>query len=237
MPLLFYPYRNESGPENMATDLWLFEEFNSCDPIFRHYGWKKEEITFGYGQNWNWVKNQKIVNAMKLTRRPTGGGIVKHGCDWTYMLILPQGHSSFSIPALDLYEKVHFLIGEALNIQGYATSLMPCPSKGSQAKGIPGNCFLEPVGRDLMSEDGSSKLAGAAMKRTRKGILIQGTLDLSGFPNLDMKAFIGSFLDQLQNLISEKTKVVQWPKNLEAIRISYVEKFKSLSWLEKRKSF
>ena len=88
-----------------------------------------------------------------------------------------------------------------------------------------------------MSEDGSSKLAGAAMKRTRKGILIQGTLDLSGFPNLDMKAFIGSFLDQLQNLISEKTKVVQWPKNLEAIRISYVEKFKSLSWLEKRKSF
>jgi hypothetical protein len=26
MPLLFYPYRNESGPENMATDLWLFEE-------------------------------------------------------------------------------------------------------------------------------------------------------------------------------------------------------------------
>ena len=89
MPLLFYPYRNECGPENMATDLWLFEESNSCDPIFRHYGWKKEEITFGYGQNWNWVKNQKIINSMKLTRRPTGGGIVKHGCDWTYMLILP----------------------------------------------------------------------------------------------------------------------------------------------------
>ena len=237
MSLLFYPYLNESGPENMATDLWLFEESNSTDPIFRHYGWEKEEITFGYGQDWNWVKKQKIVNSLKLTRRPTGGGIVKHGCDWTYMLILPQGHSSFLIPALDLYEKLHFLIGEVLENQGFNTSLMPCPSKGNKVKGIPGNCFLEPVGRDLMSEDGSSKLAGAAMKRTRKGILIQGTLDLSQFPNLDMKFFLGSFLDQLQNLIKEQTKVVEWPKNLEAIRTSYVEKFNSLSWQEKRKSF
>ena len=81
MALLIYPYLNESGSENMATDLWLFQETNSKDPIFRHYGWMQEEITFGYGQDWNWVKSQKIVNSMKLTRRPTGGGIVKHGCD------------------------------------------------------------------------------------------------------------------------------------------------------------
>ena len=40
-----------------------------------------------------------------------------------------------------------------------------------------------------------------------------------------------------ESLISEKTKFVEWPKNLEAIRTSYVEKFNSLSWLEKRKSF
>ncbi|MBT3667389.1 MAG: hypothetical protein HN548_07900 [Opitutae bacterium] len=237
MALLIYPYLNESGSENMATDLWLFQETNSKDPIFRHYGWMQEEITFGYGQDWNWVKSQKIVNSMKLTRRPTGGGIVKHGCDWTYMLIIPRGHSSYLIPALDLYEKLHFIIGEVLNRQGYATSLMPCPTKGKKKKGIPGNCFLEPVGMDLMSEDGTYKLAGAAMKRTRKGILIQGTLDLSSFSNVDTKFFSGSFLEELQNLISEETKFVDWPENLEANRLAYLNKFNSLSWQEKRKFF
>ena len=235
MALLYYPYLYEFGPENMATDLWLFENTDSTEPLFRHYGWKQEEITFGYGQDWTWVKKQKMVHSMKLTRRPTGGGVVKHGCDWTYMLILPQGHPSFLIPALDLYEKLHFSIGESLKKQGYATTLMPCPSNRKKAKGIPGNCFLEPVGKDLMSEDGSSKLAGAAMKRTRKGVLIQGTLDLYRFSNLDTKIFIRSFLGELQNVVSEKTSEVDWPSNLWASRNPYVDKFKSLSWQKNRK--
>ena len=236
MALLIYPYLEESGAENMATDLYLFEEANSMEPIFRHYGCKQKEITFGYGQDWNWVKIQKIVKSMKVTRRPTGGWIVKHGDDWTYMLTIPQGHASFATPALDFYEKLHFLIGQVLNKQGYTTSLKPCPSKEKKERGIPGNCFLEPVGKDLMSEDGSCKLAGAAMKRTRKGILIQGTLDLSSFANLDMKLLLDSFIEGLKNLIAEESKFVDWNKNLEVKRTSFLEKFNSLSWLEKRKA-
>ena len=51
MSLFIYPYLEESGPENMATDFSLFQEINLTDPIFRHYGWNNEEVTFGYGQN------------------------------------------------------------------------------------------------------------------------------------------------------------------------------------------
>jgi lipoate-protein ligase A len=104
----------------------------------------------------------------QLVRRPTGGGIVKHGNDWTYGLILPKGHASSSIPALELYESIHQAMARALNEQGLSATLKPCPQ--SRQKGIPGDCFLEPVARDLMSEDGSAKIAGAAMKRTRAGI-------------------------------------------------------------------
>ena len=79
MSLLIYPDLKESGPENMATDFWLFNKVSSHEPIFRHYGWLDEEITFGYGQDWNWVKEQCVVKNKKATRWPTGGGIVNHG--------------------------------------------------------------------------------------------------------------------------------------------------------------
>ena len=72
----------------MATDWWLFE--NASAPCFRHYQWAFPETSFGYGQDWEWVVQTTSLSIEKLIRRPTGGGIVKHGSDWTYCLILPQ---------------------------------------------------------------------------------------------------------------------------------------------------
>ena len=74
-----------------------------------------------------------------------------------------------------------------LKAQDLSTSLKPCPEL--RQKGIPGDCFREPVARDLMTEDGSQKIAGAAMKRTRAGVLVQGTMDLSVLPTLDGPKF------------------------------------------------
>ena len=45
--------------------------------------------------------------------------------------------------------------------------LQPCPCK---LNGIPGDCFEEPVGKDLMTENGKVKLAGAAMKKSKKAV-------------------------------------------------------------------
>ena len=235
MSFHIYPYLKESGSENMASDFWLFHNAISGSPIFRHYGWIKPEITFGYGQDWNWIKNQEIGKSKKITRRPTGGGIVKHGADWTYTLILPSGHSSFFIPALDLYEKIHSAIGLVLAKQGYETKLMPCPISGAKKKGIPGNCFLEPVGRDLMTATGSNKLAGAAMKRTKIGILIQGTIDLTSIENLDLVEFQRSFISELSKLVCEETEVIEWPESFLNERALYVNQFASVPWRENRK--
>ncbi len=234
MSLTFYPYRKETGPKNMATDLWLFQDFDSTGPIFRHYGWLNDEITFGYGQKWVWVKEQKIVQEKKLTRRPTGGGIVNHGSDWTYALIIPQVHPAHRMPALDLYEEIHLAIGRVLGELGCETTLKPCPLKGEKGVGIPGNCFLEPVGRDLMSENGKKKLAGAAMKRTKKGILIQGTIDLFHTFNIRTKKFLDLYIEQLENLFNEVAKKAEWGEDLDVNRAEYGEKFSSDSWRENR---
>lgn len=235
MSFHIYPYLNESGPENMASDYWLFHKSISSSPIFRHYGWVQPEITFGYGQDWNWVKNQEMGESKKFTRRPTGGGIVKHGKDWTYTLILPSGHPSFFIPALDLYEKIHESIGLVLAKQGYETKLMPCPLRDQRKKGIPGNCFLEPVGRDLMTANGLNKLAGAAMKRTKIGILIQGTIDLVNIENLDLAEFQSSYISELSKLVCEETVVMEWMESFFEERLIYINQFASSTWRENRK--
>ena len=67
------------------------------------------------------------------------------------------------------------------------------PRKKRKRKGIPGNCFLEPVGMDLMNESGLSKIAGAAMKRTKRGILIQGTINLESLV-VDKRLFLVTWL-------------------------------------------
>ena len=81
----------------------------------------RNEITFGYGQNWDWVKKHKSDNLI-CTRRPTGGGIVTHGHDFTYTLIIPNHHESSKIPALDLYKFIHVSIGNSLNDSKYSHS-------------------------------------------------------------------------------------------------------------------
>ena len=89
MSLFHMSFRKESGAENMATDMWLLAQADSWGgPAFRRYGWTKPQITFGYGQKPAWVEKETGEQITALTRRPTGGGIVRHGTDLTYCLIL-----------------------------------------------------------------------------------------------------------------------------------------------------
>jgi lipoate-protein ligase A len=135
-----------------------------------------------------------------------------------------------------LYEEIHLSIGRVLEDLGYETTLKPCPIKGEQKAAIPGNCFAEPVGRDLMSGNGITKLAGAAMKRTKKGILIQGTIDHVQSLNVRPEKFLVLFVAQLENLFREEVQEMEWGKGFEQERKEYVEKFSSTSWRQNRTS-
>ena len=54
-----------------------------------------------------------------------------------------------------------------------------------------------------MTEDGSQKIAGAAMKRTRAGVLVQGSMDLAILPALDEEKFFSAFVDEVSSLVGE----------------------------------
>ncbi len=228
-------FRKESGAENMATDMWLLAQADSWGgPAFRRYGWTKPQITFGYGQKASWVEKETGEQITALTRRPTGGGIVRHGTDLTYCLILPRGSVGEQMSPMEFYGLLHQCWGEALDEQNIPNRLMACPQKSTG--GIPGDCFREPVGRDLMDKAGEKKLGGAAMKRTRQGVLIQGSLEMGDLPVPDHQKMERKFLQRMATSLGEQITPKEWPGELAFQRMDFVNSYSSPSWTRDRKS-
>ncbi|MFP4069643.1 MAG: hypothetical protein ACLFVC_05615, partial [Opitutales bacterium] len=58
-------------------------------------------------------------------------------------------------------------------------------------------CFTRPVANDVLRPDGR-KIAGAALKRSRHGLLLQGSLDRAALPeSFDYERFKSDFARQL----------------------------------------
>ncbi len=237
---LVFPFLRESAAVNMATDLWLFQEHSDASmPRFRHFAWNCPSVTFGYGQDFSWVLEETECAEMNLCRRPTGGGIVKHGEDWTYSLVFPTSHPVCDGSASEVYLHVHRAISVSLAKCGVDTDLLSC-KKGTcssiSRKVIPGQCFLEPVARDVILSATDSKIAGAAIKRTRDGLLLQGTIDMRPLPEVNWNFFETLFLTELSAYLGAKSKLTEWPPSFEDSRKPYVEQFTSTGWLRERKA-
>ncbi|MBT8343379.1 MAG: lipoate--protein ligase family protein [Sulfurovum sp.] len=83
-----------SAKDNMRIDKGLFEGFKPSDiPIFRVYEWEAS-FTYGVSQNEDSVKNLKNLKSFKenYAQRITGGGILFHGNDISYALIIPTSY-------------------------------------------------------------------------------------------------------------------------------------------------
>ncbi|MDQ8193059.1 hypothetical protein QEH59_01385 [Coraliomargarita sp. SDUM461004] len=199
---------------NMAIDATLLATIPTDLAAFRHYGWLEPATTFGYAQGYHAVENITDKD-MTLVRRMTGGGIVDHRNDWTYALILHRSLPCSVIPANALYERIHRAIHLALQEMNVESCLAPCPkdcnAPQSQAKQTPpetrilrpvSQCFVTPAANDVLRRDGQ-KIAGAAMKRTRQGLLIQGSLDRDALPeNFDWAQFQSRLLTKLTSILS-----------------------------------
>jgi lipoate-protein ligase A len=153
---------------NMALDEALLEFAGAFSaPLLRFYGWKERSATFGYFQRYSdiitWTDLRPVI------RRPTGGGLVPHDRDWTYSLIVPPRHEWYSIKAEESYRRMHNWISAAFSKLRLATSLASTPSKE-----LPGRCFVGAEKFDLLWK--GKKIAGAAQRRNKFGLLIQGSV-------------------------------------------------------------
>jgi len=161
-----------SGPCEAAFNMALDEsllEFCSVfgAPVLRFYGWTQAAATFGYFQHYHEI--ERATKLRPLVRRPTGGGLVPHDADWTYSIAFPTTHEWYSLSAKESYQRVHEWIAAAFGRTGVETVLADCCRKP-----MPGQCFVGYEKSDVLWQ--GRKIAGAAQRRTKFGLLIQGSV-------------------------------------------------------------
>jgi lipoate-protein ligase A len=153
---------------NMAGDEALLESAGVIGhPVLRFYGWSEPATTFGYFQKYREIAD--LTTARPIVRRPTGGGLVPHASDWTYSVTIPPTHGWYRVNAVESYRRVHEWLRMGFEVLGVKTELSPCCVPEG-----PGQCFVGAEQYDLLWR--GRKIAGAAQRRNRSGLLIQGSV-------------------------------------------------------------
>ncbi|MDX2185649.1 MAG: lipoate--protein ligase family protein [Opitutaceae bacterium] len=228
------PVRSGGAAENMAADFLLLKRYpQSGYARVRHYGWHRPACTFGYSQKIDYVRSQLAGGeTVELCRRPTGGGVVDHRNDWTYALVLPPGHDLFEAPAPRSYRAVHEIIATLLAAKGEPVELKEsCEPSGEECAPGPGVCFKKPELFDVLRRDDGRKVAGAAQKRTKQGLLFQGSLARSAVsPGFDWVAFEQEWVLGLAQLLGAEPGTAPWPEFNEGEWESLTDQYASDEW-------
>jgi lipoyl(octanoyl) transferase len=172
------------APLNMAIDEALLTAGGDC-PLFRAYRWLRRPVSIGYFSSWE----QAIMKYpdREIVRRWTGGGMVEHGDDFTYSLLFPINAGPPS--NRDLYREVHTSIVQTLAANGCSAAtakplplrieLTPLDRHDSGKLPVTSQnpvaaCFERSVEDDV--EVDGVKVAGAAIRRLRIGVILQGSV-------------------------------------------------------------
>src|SRR4029078_9876877 len=100
---VYHDHTPHSAAMNMAIDEALLEY--ATIPLIRFYRWQSSALSFGYfGRFADIARYQRERD---LVRRWTGGGIVFHGEDLTYSLVIPTSDTTFDESSMSIYEKIH----------------------------------------------------------------------------------------------------------------------------------
>ena len=170
----------------MAADELLLRHAAALgQAVLRFYSWDQPSASFGYSQRHAEV--EAMTELRPLIRRPTGGGLVLHDeAEWTYSLVFPARHPVCQLKAEESYRHVHQWIRRAFETCGVAVEL--CPEKRVAG---PGQCFVGAEKCDLLFD--GQKIAGAAQRRNREGLLIQGSVQAKA-TGIDRKAWESAML-------------------------------------------
>ena len=150
---------------NMALDEALLQTAAKRGrPLLRVYAWEKPAVSFGYFQEFP----AELAGHHEVVRRPTGGGIVYHIDDTTYTVVVPPTHALHAMKAADAYCALHQAVAAAF--------LSPVEIHRARLHSPHGSyeCFQRPVHGDVVA--GGQKLAGGAQRRTKFGMLHQGSI-------------------------------------------------------------
>ena len=236
----FLQSRAASAAFNMALDEVLLRTAAARGrPLLRVYSWEKPAVSFGYFQEFP----VHLADKYEIVRRSTGGGLVYHGngVDATYTVVVSPDHRLYTMSTADAYCAIHKAVAAACEL----CSRTPAPRvpdsrpsvampRKSFAATIPTlhkaqvasphgayECFQNPVHGDVVAD--GRKLAGAAQRRTKRGLLHQGSIAASvtaeglrrGFSEMlgvEFEGYKNSAAEHTlaEKLVREKYATVAW---------------------------
>jgi len=164
-----------SAQWNMAVDEALLLSFEEKDlPILRLYRWEEPSLSFGRFSNpretldWEWVQEEEL----SCVRRMTGGGILVHGGDLSYTLVLSRHFVKERGVRESYRELCAFLIrlyhGFGLEVS-FAYDLQVAPSHAAA-------CLAGTEAYDIMID--GRKIGGNAQRYTHRALLQHGSIPL-----------------------------------------------------------
>jgi lipoate-protein ligase A len=236
MVLHVLPERTGGAAENMALDFLLLQRYPVATPRFRHYGWRRPAFTFGLSQKLEFVKSQLPAGeTFDLCRRPTGGGIVDHRDDWTYTLVIPRGHPLEELRATQSYRVTHEALADALRVQGVDAITKEVVAQVATDGGPAGVCFQRAEIFDVVNAATGEKIAGAAQKRNKQGLLFQGSIwRPAAGTRVDWGRFHDDFVAQLARALEIGAEAKPWPELDESEIEGLTERYSSVEWMESR---
>jgi len=224
------PDRTADAAENMALDFLMLQRYPEPGHFrLRHYEWRRPACTFGYSQKIAFVRKELPDPDLDVTRRATGGGIVDHTADWTFCLVIPRGHELWDQPGPQVYRSIHLSITNALRQLGAKVCLQSKPPETPA-----GVCFARAEINDVVLESTGAKVAGAAMKRNKRGLLFQGSIWKPLLPGFDWEALIDVFAQRLAEDTGVESEYPGWPEFDPDEEIALIEQYASPEWIEAR---
>lgn len=167
----------QSAQENMQMDAALLEK---SEGAFLHFHqWVKPSFTFGY-----FVQPDEeffFSETIDIARRITGGGILYHGKDLSFVLCCPETHRLADLDTNVVYEKLNRLMMNAI------LDVHPCDVKSEPSKEF---SFKEPFCMSRATQFdltvNQKKVLGCAIRKKNKRILYHCSIPLKNFLPTDL---------------------------------------------------
>lgn len=209
-----------TGAENMAVDQLLMEQIGDR-PLLRIYEWSEPTVTLGYFLPLSDATDSFSGDDLTYVRRWTGGGVVDHRIDITYTLVIPRSHELATARGAESYRVIHQALADTLTLLGEQVRLTVVDEGDGGAA-----CFSNPVAYDLTDMSGG-KVAGAGQRRTKYGLLHQGSVITV--------ADTDRFSPALVRVLSDQASAWTPPSTMQDdARELAIERYAEDAWLRKK---
>jgi lipoate-protein ligase A len=161
----------KSALANMQEDAKLLANVKQqARPLLHLYEFCERGVTYGHFVRPEKDLKKESLTSLSLARRPTGGGIIFHRYDFPFSILIPAHMTPEN--TLESYRVMNQITAKVINSAfGVKVDLLQEVSPGRVTF-----CMVKPTQYDLTFQ--GKKVGGAAQRRTRDGILHQGSLSL-----------------------------------------------------------